>query len=206
MKIENRVYNNDNVSMRAYQEDDKKIIEGYAARYNVESRYLYQNGKAFVEIIERGAFAEVLENDVYLTFNHSKDKVLARTINNTLTLKEDENGLFFRAELNNTTTANDLYEMVSRQDVVENSFSFSVEDRGQKWERNAEGVPLRRISRIAGLYDVSVVTHAAYPETSVYARGFEEFDTELLNEEIKVSKETLNKTNNEMLKNYLKYK
>lgn len=175
MKVEKRIYDTKDVALRAFTEGDQKILEGYAALYNVESRLLYENGKKFIEIIERGAFADVLNNDVYLTFNHSNDKILARTINETLTLKEDEKGLFFRAILNNTTTANDLYEMVLRGDVVENSFAFNVGE-GQSWSRNAEGVPLRRISRISNLSDVSVVTHAAYPKTEVYARGFEEFE------------------------------
>ena len=122
-------------------------------------------------------------NDVYLTFNHSKDTILARTINNTLQLKDDEKGLFFRATLNQTSTSKDLYIMVERGDVFENSFAFTV-DEGQKWSRSAEGVPLRRISRISNLFDVSVVTKAAYPQTSVWARGFEEFEN--IQEPIKI--------------------
>lgn len=175
MKIEKRIYSNPSESLRAFIEDEKMIIEGYAATFETESRLLYENGKKFIEVIERGAFKDVTENDVYLTFNHSKDTILARTINKTLTLNEDEKGLKFRAELNNTTTSKNVYEMVSRGDIVENSFAFYV-DEGQKWSRNAEGVPLRRISRISNLVDVSVVTHAAYPKTEVYARGFEEFE------------------------------
>lgn len=206
MKIENRLFQDTEHSLRAYNEEDKRFIEGYAARYNVESRYLHENGKSFHEVIEPGAFREVLENDVYLTFNHSKDKILARTINNTLTLKEDERGLFFRAQINNTTDADNLYEMVSRGDVNENSFGFFVDNNGLRWERNAKGDTLRRISKITRLFDVSVVTHAAYPETSVYARGFEEFENDVKNEEIKVSEETLNRTHNELMKEYLKYK
>lgn len=174
MKVESRIYNNPEISLRAITEGEDKILEGYAALYNVESRLLYENGKKFIEIINKGAFNDVLNNDVYLTFNHSQDSILARTINKSLILKEDDKGLFFRAILNNTSIANDLYEMVSRGDVVENSFAFTV-DEGQKWERNAEGIPLRRISRISNLYDVSVVTKAAYPQTEVYARGFEEY-------------------------------
>lgn len=180
MKIENRIYNDKDVQLRAYTEGDKKFLEGYAAKYNVESRLIYEkNGKAFYEMIEPRAFESVLENDVYLTFNHSRDKVLARTINKTLTLNSDETGLFFRAELNNTTDSLNLYEMVSRGDVAENSFAFYVDNEGQKWERNAKGDTLRRISQISRLFDVSVVVNAAYPQTEVYARGFEEFENDV---------------------------
>jgi len=178
MKIENRFYNIEDVQLRAFKNDDgQKILEGYAARYNVESKLIYENGKKFIEIIEREAFKDVLTSDVYLTFNHSRDKVLARTINSTLFLTDDESGLFFRAELNNTSAANDLYEMVTRGDVVENSFAFTVKDEGQQWSRTDEGVPLRRITRISKLIDVSVVVHPAYPKTGVWARGFEEFES-----------------------------
>ena len=176
MKVENRIYENPEVTIRAFKEGDNMVLEGYAALYNVESRLLYENGKRFIEVIERGAFKDVVGGDVYLTFNHSKDTILARTINKTLELKDDEKGLYFRAILNETSTSKDLYIMVERGDVVENSFAFTV-DEGQKWERSAEGVPLRRISRISNLFDVSVVTKAAYPKTEVYARGFEEFES-----------------------------
>jgi len=176
MKIENRVYDNPELKIRAFKEGDQMILEGYAAVFDVESKLIYENGKAFFEILERGAFSETINNDVYLTFNHSKDKILARTINKTLELKEDETGLFFRANLNNTTSSKDLYEMVERGDVIENSFAFTVDDKGQKWERNADGDPVRHISRISNLFDVSVVTKAAYPQTVVWARGYEEFE------------------------------
>lgn len=175
MKLEVRTYQYDEPCLRAHMENDKMILEGTAARYNTESRLLYENGKKFVERILPGAFKDVINNDVVFTYNHSKDSVMARTINNTLTLSEDENGLHYRAELNNTTESKDLYERVSRGDIVENSFAFNV-DEGQKWSRTSEGVPLRSISRISNLFDVSPVTRAAYPNTEVFARGFEEFE------------------------------
>lgn len=177
MKIESRIFIGTDTLLRALMDGTEMVLEGYAALYDVKSRYLYKDGKAFIEMIDRGAFSGVIDGDVYLTFNHSKDTILARTINKTLVLSEDDKGLHFRAKLNNTTASKDLYEMVSRGDVVENSFAFAV-DEGQKWERSDEGVPLRRISRISNLFDVSVVTKAAYPQTEVYARGLDEFENE----------------------------
>lgn len=174
MKFETRVYDNQDLSLRAYTEGDQKIIEGYASVFNVESRLLYENGKRFTEVILKGAFSDVVGGDTYYSFNHSRDKILARTINKTLTLKEDDKGLFFRAILNNTTDANNLYEMVNRQDVAENSFAFTVGE-GQKWSRSSNGENIRSISRISNLIDISTVTKAAYPKTEVYARGFDEF-------------------------------
>lgn len=186
MKIETRIYDDRRAELRAYKEKGANIIEGYAAKYNVESRHLYdnRNNRMFTEIIEPGAFRNVLKDDVYLTFNHSKDTILARTINNSLTLKEDSKGLFFRALLNNTTQANDVYEMVSRGDVTENSFGFFVNESDVKYERKNQQIPLRRISIIANLFDVSVVTKAAYPNTEVYARGLSEYLKKEFNETI----------------------
>jgi hypothetical protein len=188
MKIENRFYDNPDISLRASMDGDNMVLEGYAALSNVESRLISENGKKFVEVLERGAFSDVTNNDVYLTFNHSKDKILARTTNKTLSLNEDDKGLHFRATLNNTSDSKNLYEMVSRGDVTENSFAFTVGE-GQKWSRNVEGVPLRRISRISNLHDVSVVTKAAYPQTEVYARGLDEFDVAQKPIEIDLTKE-----------------
>jgi HK97 family phage prohead protease len=189
MKRENRSYSIEDVQLRAFEEDNKRYLEGYAARYNVESKLLHENGKVFKEVLLPGAFRNVLANDVYLTFNHSRDKILARTINSTLVLTEDENGLFFRAEINNTSAANDLYEMVIRGDVAENSFAFSVTNEGQKWSRTQEGDPLREVSEISRLFDVSVVVTPAYPDTSVWARGFEEFVREEVQTETIINKE-----------------
>ena len=202
MEFETRIFEDQDKSLRAYTEGNDKILEWYANRTNIESRLLSENGKKFVEKMEPGAFSDVINKDVYFTFNHSRDSILARTTNKTLTLKEDDKGLHFRAILNNTTQANNLYEMVQRGDVTENSFAFTV-DEGQKWSRNSEGVPLRSISRLSNLIDVSVVTKAAYPKTEVYARGLDEFDKEQeptkidnkpIQEEIELIKTKLNIT------------
>lgn len=187
MKTEYRIYDQE-LELRASKDGDNQILEGYAALYDVESRLIPENGKRFIEIIDKGAFRDVLKGDVYLTFNHSKDRILARTINNSLTLTENDKGLYFRAVLNNTSIAKDVYEMVLRGDIAENSFAFQVGE-GQKWERNGEGVPLRRISKIANLSDVSVVTNAAYPQTEVYARGFEEFEDEHIKDLVRINEE-----------------
>lgn len=174
--IENRMYQSEASELRAFTDGDKRIISGYAAKYNVESRLLSESGKMFTEVLAQGAFRDVTSNDVYLTFNHNRDQVFARTTNGTLTLTEDEVGLRFQAELNDTTGAIDLYKMVERGDVFENSFAFTVDATGQSWNRAADGRTVRTISRVTRLFDVSVVTHAAYPDTEVsVVRGLDEY-------------------------------
>lgn len=174
--IENRLFNIQDAELRAYSEDSKMIISGYAAKHNIESRLLAEGGKIFTEILLPGAFREVLNDDVFLTFNHDKNKVFARTVNKTLTLEEDNIGLKFRAELNETSGSIDLYKMVERGDIFSNSFAFTVDNEGQQWSRSSNGDPIRKISRISKLYDISAVTHAAYPETELsVVRGLNGF-------------------------------
>lgn len=174
--IEKRIYTPEVGELRAYSDGEKRMISGYAAKFNVQSRLLAEGGKVFNEVLRQGAFKDVVENDVYLTFNHNRDAVYARTTNQTLTLIEDEIGLRFEAVLNDTTGAQDLYKMIERGDVFENSFAFMVDKEGQQWSRSANGDNIRQISRISRLLDVSVVTHAAYPDTEVgVVRGLDEY-------------------------------
>jgi HK97 family phage prohead protease len=178
--IEQRILKSDAAELRAYTEDSKMIVGGYAAKYNVESRLLAEFNKHFTEILLTGAFRERLNDDVYFTFNHSKDRIYARTINNTLFLEEDEIGLKFRAILNETTGAIDLFKMIERGDVFENSFAFIVDNNGQNWERTSNGDNIRKISRISRLIDISTVTHAAYPETEIsVVRGLNDYFEEI---------------------------
>ena len=178
MKFEKR-YNQDE-NFRAVEEDGKRYLEGYAAKFNVRSKLIFEGGRLFTETLERGAFDNVLDNDVILTFNHSKDKVMARTTSGTLELNTDDVGLKFRAELpNNVSHATDTYELVKRGDLNANSFAFFVTKEGQTWSKDTDGNPVRSINEIKKLSDVSVVTNAAYPETEIAARSLAEVEAEV---------------------------
>lgn len=178
-KFQYRSFEPEEGELRAFKdENDQMILEGYAAKYNVQSHLLSEKGIRFIEVLEAGTFRNHINDDVYFTFNHSRDKVMAHTRNKTLTLSEDGVGLKFRAILNNTTDSRDLYERVSRGDLVENSFGFRENPEKQKLDRVAGGVPTKRISGIENLFDVSVVTKAAYPQTEVYVRELDENEIE----------------------------
>lgn len=177
-KVQYRNYNPAEGELRAFKDDkEQMIIEGYAAKYNIESRLLSERGIKFTEILERGAFAGHTNDEVYFTFNHSRDSIMAHTRNNTLELSEDEIGLRFKAILNDTTDSRNLYERVLRGDLVENSFGFRENPEKQKLDRVAGREPIKRISGIESLFDVSVVTKAAYPQTEVYVRELDEEET-----------------------------
>jgi len=109
-------------------------------------------------------------------FNHDSNYVLARTKNKTLTLEEDDKGLFFNAKLPDTSYARDLVANIKAKNITQNSFGFkTVLDKWNKDMTKRELVEVR-------LFDVGPVTFPAYPQTSVTARSILEmydisFDT-----------------------------
>lgn len=161
-----------NQELRFHEEGEKQYIVGHAAVFNVESRDL----GGFTEVLEEGAFDNVLEDDVRALFNHDRNMVLARTKSGTLSLAQTDRGLEYRFEAPDTTAGKDLKISLKRGDIDESSFGFSVREDGDKWERR-EGKVIRTIKKggIERLYDVSPVTFAAYPKTDVAQRSLEEF-------------------------------
>jgi len=146
--------------MRAAGED--MVVEGYAAVFNSTTDLGH-----FKERIAPGAFSDVLDDDVRFLVNH--DGVpLARTSNGTMTLKEDDKGLYYRAVLSDTQAGRDLYTMIKRGDISQSSFAFTIGDE----TIDEDGV--RVIERVSRLIDTSAVTYPAYEAASVYARGQEQ--------------------------------
>lgn len=153
-----------------------RTISGYAVVFGVESRVLWDWDGEFVEVIERGAIDEALINssDVKALFNHDRDHLLARSTNGegTLKLTLDDHGLRFEFEAPETTAGNDVLELVRRGDLKGCSFAFTAEAENIEYSKNGEE-RLRRVKKLSGLYDVSVVVDPAYTQTSVDARSFE---------------------------------
>jgi uncharacterized protein len=176
--IEKRLLVQDEVQFRAVSEGDKRYLEGYAAVYNSRSKLILERGEVFYEELRSGAFDKVLQDetlDVYLTLNHQRDKIMARTVNGSLELSSDEIGLKFRAEIpDRVSYANDVYELVKRGDLYQNSFAFVTLEENTEWSMTEEDIPLRGIKVIDRLVDISVVTIPAYNQTSVQARDLPE--------------------------------
>ena len=139
------------------------VLEGYAALFDEETDL-----GAFREKIARGAFDDVLDNDVRLLVDHNPPP-LARTTNGTLKLSVDDRGLKYRAELVDTQAARDLYQMVKRGDINQSSFAFTIEE--QEYDSEKE---LRTVTKVAQLFDVAPVCFAAYENTDVSARNKQE--------------------------------
>jgi len=160
---------------------DESYIEFYAAVFNQRSKLLFENGRYFYEIIERGAFDELLAKDnlnVKAVVNHDDNKLLGRTKSGTLQLEVDDFGLKAIVKVGKTTLWNDTLEQIERGDLFESSFKFKNNKSDESIRRDENGDLVKTIRKISSLYDVSIVDDAAYSNTIINARlrSFEEFE------------------------------
>ena len=157
---------------RAEEIEDERVgrLEGRAILYNSRT-----NIGRFDEIIEPGALDNTDFRDVPLFANHNINSVpLARSRNNnensTMQLTLDEEGLGIRADLDleNNADARALYSAVKRGDITGMSFMMiGVKD---KWDGARSEHPLRHITGIERIGEVSVVNFPAYTQTSIETR------------------------------------
>ena len=169
--------------------EQSRTIEGTPIVFGVRSVNLtpWSDTRAVYEVLEKGCISPELlkRSDVILNLNHSNmvPDVLGRfrnTDNDTLQLTLNEDNMECRCDMPNTNNANDTLELMRRGDITGMSFAFSDDyqdsENGVSYERTDEKtedgkeVWLRHVKRITGLYDVSIVTHPAYEQTSVGTR------------------------------------
>jgi HK97 family phage prohead protease len=169
--------------------EQSRTIEGTPIVFGVRSVNLtpWSETRAVYEVLEKGCITpELLQrSDVILNLNHSNKvpDVLGRfrnTDKDTLQLTLNEGNMECRCDMPNTNNANDTLELMKRGDITGMSFAFSDDyqdsENGVSYERTDEKtedgkeVWLRHVKRITGLYDVSIVTHPAYDQTSVGTR------------------------------------
>lgn len=156
------------IQMRAATDaDDEPVIEGYALKYNKPSEIL-GGFTRFIEHIAPGALDHTDMSNVVATINHDPNQVLGRSGVN-LTLTPDKVGLKFIVKPTDTTFARDLITNIKAGVINQCSFAFTVpdNDKAQEWvDSTHDGVDYERtIRQIDHLYDVSVVTTPAYPDT-----------------------------------------
>ena len=173
------------IELRAAAEgEEPKKVFGYAAKFNSRSENLGGQSYQFYEIIEPGAFDDVLLDDVRALLNHESSAILARSKNGigSLSLGVDATGLWYEFDAPDTQIGRDLLTSLKRGDIDQSSFSFSVGKNGDKWESTQDGdgptVHQRTIKKVSRLYDVSPVTYPAYPDATVALRSLEEFRKE----------------------------
>lgn len=154
-----------------FKVDDNRTVEGYGAVFDSPSEYI-----GWTEIIHRGAITQdtINNSDVFAKFNHSDDKILARSKKGegSLLLEVDDNGLRYMFEAPKTALGDELLEYLHRGDITCSSFAFSIDPndpKAQRWHKEGE-IIYRDIYKIDKLYDVSPVFQPAYEQTSCSAR------------------------------------
>lgn len=145
--------------------NDDLFIEGYFSVFNSE----YPLWEGASEIVKPGAFTNSVSGDVRALINHDSSLVLGRTKAGTLTLRQDERGLWGSIRINrDDVDAMNLYARVQRGDVDQCSFGFDI--KRETFVDLGDGKCRWEIEEVDPLYEVSVCTFPAYTETSVSAR------------------------------------
>lgn len=154
-------------------EDDGSVIRGHAAVFNQPTNI----GNYFEEVIDTRAFDECELNDVMFLVNHNMNSLpLARSTgsaDSTMKLSIDSKGLCIEARLDteNNSDARAFYSAVKRKDIQGMSFAFTI--REQTWDRLDTKLPLRKITGIRKVIEVSGVNRPAYDGTDISARSAE---------------------------------
>ncbi len=147
------------------------IVRGYVNKPGQLSQLL-GSGRKFKETISPGAFAAAIENrsnEIEFLAEHNKERVLASTKNDSLILREDENGLYMEARVAPTTYGKDYYTLISEGLIGAMSFGFrAIKD---SW-KHVEGVAIRTVEQLE-LFEVSAVKNPAYLQSTISARNIE---------------------------------
>lgn len=162
----------------------RKAQNGRSENYTLRGHAAVFNGLSddlggFRELLEPGAFRTALRGkpDVRLLFNHDSNRVLARTTAQvdgkpSLELREDKDGLHVWAVIQPRTWVNDLAVEMNAGLIDQMSFAFTIREGGDDWAVAEDGTVVRtiRADGVDELFDVSVVTYPAYPQTDVGVR------------------------------------
>lgn len=186
-----RFFPNDLCGLQVREDENgqqSREVNGRAIVFGVRSVNLtpWNSTRVVYEVLEPGCLTQELINrsDVIYNLNHNSSvlNVLGRFRNSekdTLKLELRADGVYNSCEMPQTTAANDALELIKRGDINGQSFAFEDDwedtENGVSYERTNETIDgkevwIRHVKKIIGLYDVSIVTHPAYEQTSVTTR------------------------------------
>ena len=169
-------------------QEQSREVSGRAIVFGVRSVNLtpWSETRVVYEVLEPGCITQELLNrsDVVYNLNHNSNvlNVMGRyrnTEKDTLKLELRADGVYNSCNLPKTNAANDTLELIKRGDISGQSFAFEDDwedtENGVSYERTNETIDgkevwLRHVKRIKSLYDVSIVTHPAYEQTTVGTR------------------------------------
>ena len=165
--------NKETRSLPLPSDGENRNVSGFAANFME-----YDLG-SFRERIERSAFDNLDNYDIHALYNHDYDRVLARRNKGkgTLDLQVNEEGLYFAFELPDTATGNEVRTLVSRGDVDQASWAFTV--KKEEWLDVRSDKPLRVIKEVGEIFDISLTPRGANPTTSAALRSLEAVKSEL---------------------------
>lgn len=155
--------------LRLEKRDDKPVIVGHTAVFNVLSCDL----GGFREKLAPGCFANALaqDQDPRALLNHDRNRILGRRSAGTLTLQEDAHGLRMEIFPPDNSYARDLITSIERGDVTGCSFAFNCAQDGDAWDTREDGSMERTVTNVSKLWDVGPVTHPAYDQTTLGIRS-----------------------------------
>ena len=158
----------------------KGIIEGRPIVYEQRTAI----GDYFYEESARGALDGADLSDVKFMINHDDGMIpLARHRRgkrSSMDIVIDDDGMQIKTNLDveNNATARELCSAVTRGDIEDMSFAFGIMVSGEQWLDLDKPMPIRRITKISKVCEVSAVNDGAYPQTSIYARSTTPLDND----------------------------
>ncbi|MBG9589531.1 phage major capsid protein [Cytobacillus firmus] len=171
--------------------DDGLRVSGYVNKTNQWSEQMGTR-KKFVERILPNTFRKALQNgnEIHFYAEHDPNKILASTRNGSLSLREDEQGLFMSANIAPTSWGKDYHTLITTG-IIRN-MSFGMKVLKDSWKQLSDGTYERSISDLF-LGEVSAVRNPAYAQSSISARSIDIVDDPQIN----LSKENDNKMFNQ---------
>lgn len=153
-------------NLKVIKRDDgtsTRSIQGYAIMFDTLSVDL----GGFTEVIKPTALDGVDLSDIALVYAHENNSILARASAGNLTTQLDSTGLFFSSDLPATSLANDVLANIEVGNIKGMSFTFTIPDGGDTWNRQADGTLLHTVNQIGTITELTVTAYPAYQQTSV---------------------------------------
>ena len=170
---------------------DSGTITGYASTWTREP-------DSYGDVVVRGAFKESIEQIkaqgkvLPLLFNHDANNLNAY-IGTVYDLEEDEHGLKFTAEFDDTPEGQKARNLALSGRVVKFSFAYDILDQAEiTLEDGRKANELRKLN----IHEVSLVLYPANPDTSVVevkaGRRNRKSDEEIIKQIISLANQLLN--------------
>jgi HK97 family phage prohead protease len=117
-------------------------------------------------------------SDVHALYNHDSSMVLGRSRSGTLQVAPDTKGLNVQIDLPNTSTSRDLWQNLLLNNITGMSFGFTIAPNGEEWTADEAGNPVRTITEVSQLFEVSICAMPAYPSTSIAIASLRNYQQE----------------------------